>query len=74
MDDLVHSEAARRPVPAPEVAADSVCKASLTGAPGIRAWLRSQLYTHAGLKQVPPIILNADAEARRVAETALQPA
>jgi GDPmannose 4,6-dehydratase len=37
----------------------------LTGAPGIRNWLRQQLYTRTGLKQVPAIILNADAEARR---------
>jgi GDPmannose 4,6-dehydratase len=37
----------------------------LTGAPSATAWLREQLYTRTGLKQVPPIILNADAAARR---------
>jgi len=33
----------------------------LSGAPSVRAWLRDQLYTATGLKQVPPVILNADA-------------
>ena len=37
----------------------------LTGAPSATAWLREQLYTRTGLKQVPPIILNADAGARQ---------
>jgi GDPmannose 4,6-dehydratase len=37
----------------------------LTGAPTAAAWLREQLYTRTGLKQVPPLILNADATARR---------
>ncbi len=37
----------------------------LTGAPSATAWLREQLYTRTGLKQVPPLILNADAAARR---------
>jgi GDPmannose 4,6-dehydratase len=37
----------------------------LTGAPSLTAWLREQLYTRTGLKQVPPIILNADARARQ---------
>jgi GDPmannose 4,6-dehydratase len=37
----------------------------LTGAPSAKAWLREQLYTRTGLKQVPPIILNADATARQ---------
>ncbi len=36
----------------------------LSGAPSAKAWLREQLYTRTGLKQVPPIILNADACAR----------
>jgi GDPmannose 4,6-dehydratase len=36
----------------------------LTGAPSATAWLREQLYTRTGFKQVPPIILNADAAAR----------
>ena len=37
----------------------------LTGAPTATAWLREQLYTRTGLKQVPPIILNADVAARQ---------
>jgi GDPmannose 4,6-dehydratase len=37
----------------------------LTGAPSATAWLREQLYTRTGLKQVPPLILNADAPARQ---------
>jgi GDPmannose 4,6-dehydratase len=37
----------------------------LTGAPSAKAWLREQLYTRTGHKQVPPIILNADATARQ---------
>jgi GDPmannose 4,6-dehydratase len=36
----------------------------LVGAPAAATWLREQLYTTTGLKQVPPIILNADAAAR----------
>jgi GDPmannose 4,6-dehydratase len=38
----------------------------LTGAPSATSWLREQLYAPTGLKQVPPLILNATAEARRV--------
>ncbi len=38
---------------------------SLVGAPAAAWWLREQLYTRNGLKQVPPVVLNADAEARR---------
>jgi GDPmannose 4,6-dehydratase len=37
---------------------------NLTGVAGVGAWLRSQLYTRSGHKQVPTIVLNADAEAR----------
>ncbi|HZE05462.1 MAG TPA: GDP-mannose 4,6-dehydratase, partial [Solirubrobacteraceae bacterium] len=37
----------------------------LTGARSAIAWLREQLYTRTGLKQVPPLVLNADAAARR---------
>jgi GDPmannose 4,6-dehydratase len=37
----------------------------LSGAPGAYAWLRDQLYTPTGLKHVPPLVLNANAEARR---------
>ena len=38
---------------------------NLTGAPGVGAWLRSQLYTRTRHKRVPSIVLNADHEARR---------
>jgi GDPmannose 4,6-dehydratase len=37
---------------------------ALTGAPAAGAWLRDQLYTRTGHKQVPPVVLNADAETR----------
>ena len=37
----------------------------LVGAPSANAWLREQLYTKTGLKQVPALVLNADAAARR---------
>jgi len=33
----------------------------LVGAPGVGAWLREQLYTRTGHKQVPPLVLNAGA-------------
>ena len=39
-----------------------VGKLNLTGATGARAWLREQLYTKTGHKQVPPLVLNADTE------------
>jgi GDPmannose 4,6-dehydratase len=32
---------------------------------GVALWLRDQLYTRTGLKQVPPLVLNGDDEARR---------
>jgi len=38
---------------------------NLIGTPSIAAWLREQLYTPSGFKQVPPLVLNADADARR---------
>jgi GDPmannose 4,6-dehydratase len=38
---------------------------ALQGVPGVPAWLRSQLYTRTGHKQVPPLVLNSDAEARK---------
>ena len=38
---------------------------SLVGRPSAAAWLREQLYTRTGLKQVPSVVLNADADARR---------
>jgi GDPmannose 4,6-dehydratase len=37
----------------------------LNGAPQVKGWLRDQMYTKSGLKQVPPLVLNADAEVRR---------
>jgi GDPmannose 4,6-dehydratase len=39
-----------------------VGKLNLNGATGARAWLRDQLYTKTGHKQVPPLVLNADSE------------
>jgi GDPmannose 4,6-dehydratase len=39
-----------------------VHKVSLTGGHGVSSWLREQLYTATGFKQVPPLILNADEE------------
>src|SRR5205814_441428 len=35
-------------------------RVELTGAPAAARWLREQLYTPTGHKQVPPVILNAD--------------
>ncbi len=43
----------------------SVQAINLSGAPGVGAWLRSQLYTRTRHKQVPPLILNGDDGARR---------
>jgi GDPmannose 4,6-dehydratase len=40
----------------------AVGKLNLNGATGARAWLREQLYTRTGHKQVPPLVLNADSE------------
>jgi GDPmannose 4,6-dehydratase len=37
-------------------------KLNLNGAAGARAWLREQLYTPTGHKQVPPLVLNAHTE------------
>jgi GDPmannose 4,6-dehydratase len=42
----------------------AVWAVNLHGAPGVGAWLRSQLYTRTGLKQVPPVVLNAEPDAR----------
>jgi len=36
----------------------------LTGVAALGPWLRTQLYTRTGLKRVPPLVLNADEEAR----------
>jgi GDPmannose 4,6-dehydratase len=41
----------------------SVQALTLSGVAGLGTWLRSQLYTRSSHKQVPPIVLNADAEA-----------
>jgi GDPmannose 4,6-dehydratase len=35
------------------------------GAPSVGPWLRDQLYTASAFKQVPPLVLNATAEAQR---------
>ncbi len=43
---------------------NSVDHVRLIGRPAAAWWLREQLYTRDGLKQVPPLILNADADAR----------
>jgi GDPmannose 4,6-dehydratase len=39
-----------------------VGKLNLNGGVGARPWLREQLYTRTGHKQVPPLVLNADSE------------
>jgi GDPmannose 4,6-dehydratase len=39
---------------------DLVTHSDLHGCPSIAPWLREQLYTRTGHKQVPPIVLNAD--------------
>jgi GDPmannose 4,6-dehydratase len=41
-----------------------VGKLELIGGAAVAAWLREQLYTSTGHKQVPPLILNADASAQ----------
>ncbi len=43
----------------------TVAHVRLKGAPGAREWLRAQLYTPTGHKQVPPIVLNASVEAQQ---------
>ena len=40
----------------------TVGKLNLSGAPALGRWLREQLYTRTGHKQVPPIVLNSDGE------------
>jgi GDPmannose 4,6-dehydratase len=42
----------------------AVLALNFSGVPGIGAWLRSQLYTPSGHKQVPPLVLNAEPEVR----------
>jgi GDPmannose 4,6-dehydratase len=44
-------------------ATNSVGKLNLNGGRLIGPWLRDQLYTRTGYKQVPPVILNSDARA-----------
>jgi GDPmannose 4,6-dehydratase len=44
--------------------AASVGHINLTGSRSVVPWLREQLYTSTGLKQVPPVILNASEEAQ----------
>ena len=41
-----------------------VSKLNLRGGQGLALWLREQLYTRTRHKQVPPLVLNADTEAR----------
>jgi GDPmannose 4,6-dehydratase len=43
----------------------SVAHINLTGARTVAPWLREQLYTNTGFKQVPPLILNADRDAQQ---------
>jgi GDPmannose 4,6-dehydratase len=45
--------------------AASVEHVDLTGSRSVVPWLREQLYTSTGLKQVPPVILNASDEVQR---------
>jgi GDPmannose 4,6-dehydratase len=42
----------------------SVGKVDLTGSHGAAVWLREQLYTPTGHKQVPPLVLNCDTAAQ----------
>ncbi len=43
----------------------SVDVVHFSGAPNVGPWLREQLYTSTALKQVPPLVLNADRESQR---------
>src|SRR6202035_1659256 len=43
----------------------SVEAVNFSGAHTIGPWLREQLYTSTALKQVPPVVLNADTEIQR---------
>ena len=42
-----------------------VARVTLNGASKVGAWLREQLYTPAGHKQVPPVVLNADEDVQQ---------
>ena len=44
---------------------NGVGKLNLSGRASLAAWLRDQLYTRTGHKQVPPLVLNGDQEAQR---------
>ena len=44
---------------------NDVGKLNLTGGRTLAGWLRDQLYTRTGHKQVPPLVLNADESAQR---------
>ncbi|HEY2318366.1 MAG TPA: GDP-mannose 4,6-dehydratase, partial [Solirubrobacteraceae bacterium] len=44
---------------------NGVGKLNLTGGRGLALWLREQLYTRTGHKQVPPLVLNGDEPAQR---------
>ncbi|MGH3265825.1 MAG: GDP-mannose 4,6-dehydratase [Trebonia sp.] len=44
---------------------DGVGELNLTGGRSIATWLREQLYTRTGHKQVPPLVLNGDETAQR---------
>src|SRR6266545_2674769 len=41
-----------------------VFSVNLSGVPGVGVWLRDQLYTRSGHKQIPTVVLNSSAEAR----------
>jgi GDPmannose 4,6-dehydratase len=43
----------------------SVTAVNFSGARNVGPWLRGQLYTSTGLKQVPPVVLNADRDTHR---------
>jgi GDPmannose 4,6-dehydratase len=45
--------------------AASVEHVNLTGGRSVATWLREQMYTSTGLKQVPPVILNASDEVQK---------
>ena len=51
----------------------SVGQLALTGAASIAPWLREQLYTPTGYKQVPPLVLNAAPETQEAFLAATTP-
>jgi GDPmannose 4,6-dehydratase len=44
---------------------NGVGKLTLNGGRGVASWLREQLYTRTGHKQVPPLVLNGDVDSQR---------